>query len=136
MFHNTDDKGMGGAMSTTGDRVQGTWDTPENNMSWTGNFEYSHIQQAFAKNPDWTYQFDNATAGSYLWNKEKGLVLTYDSVEAVEAKSDYVEKGGLGGMFVWELSNDRSGELLKAMAGGKSDKVYGPGESIHMPSVD
>lgn len=104
-------------MSTEGNRIQGTWDTAENNMSWTGNFDYSHIQQAFANNSDWTYEFDNATAGSWLWNKEKNLVLTYDSVEAVQVKSDYAEAEGLGGMFVWELSNDRAGDLVSVMSG-------------------
>jgi chitinase len=117
MFYNTDGTGMGGNMSTEGNRIQGTWDTAENNMSWTGNFDYSHIQQAFANNSDWTYEFDNATAGSWLWNKEKNLVLTYDSAEAVQVKSDYAEAEGLGGMFVWELSNDRAGDLVSVMAG-------------------
>jgi len=122
MFYNTDKTGMGGNMTTEGNRIQGTFDTAENNMSWTGSFEYTHIQQAFAvNNSDWTYEFDNATAGSWLWNKEKDLVLTYDSVEAVQAKSDFVDTEKLGGMFVWELSNDRKGDLIRAMAGGGKD---------------
>ena len=136
MFYNTDGTGIGGAMEPNANFVEGTWDYQDVNITFTGNFDYTHIQQAFVEgnaSMDWTYEFDNVTASSYLWNKEKNLVLTYDSAQVMQIKSDYVDAEELGGMFMWDLSGDRYGELIDIMAGAEHDMEGGSWSSAVSP---
>ncbi|MUL40245.1 glycoside hydrolase family 18 protein [Streptomonospora sp. PA3] len=43
---------------------------------------------------------------------------SYDTPEVVRRKGDYVREYGLGGLMMWNLDMDPSGELVRAMAGG------------------
>ena len=49
-----------------------------------------------------------------LFNQSTGSWISYDDLESTKWKVGYIRKHRLRGIFFWELSKDRSGELLGA----------------------
>jgi len=61
------------------------------------------------------YWNDEAKA-PWLFDADKGLMITYDDPESLRAKADYVRTEGLGGAMIWELSgDDKESSLLGAI---------------------
>jgi len=75
-----------------------------------GTLDYAEIQQLVAKGipVDW----DDASRAPYLYDKDSGLFVSYDNGMSVTEKVELVAQKGLGGVFFWELSQDRGGELV------------------------
>ena len=46
-----------------------------------------------------------------------GVFLSYENAESVAAKAAYAAARNLGGIGIWELSQNRSGELLRSARG-------------------
>ena len=44
-----------------------------------------------------------------------GLWITYDDPQSMKAKTDFIKERGLGGAMFWELSNDRTYQLLDTL---------------------
>nr|WP_285895443.1 glycosyl hydrolase family 18 protein [Falsiruegeria litorea] len=61
--------------------------------------------------------YDEAADAAYVWNKQSGKLVTYDSPRSVIAKGQYVTASGLGGLFAWEIDAD-NGDILNAMHEG------------------
>ena len=51
----------------------------------------------------------------WFYNRKANTWVTYDDVEFVAAKTEYVRRHALGGAMIWELSGD-DGRLLKTVA--------------------
>jgi len=70
---------------------------------------------------EWTENFDDLAAAPYLLNADGPMFgfMTYDNPSSTSAKVNYaLSKHHLGGVFMWELSQDYNGHsqpLLKAM---------------------
>ena len=81
---------------------------------------YSQVE-SLLKAGDWIENFDDLAAAPYLLNADgpKFGFITYDNPSSTSAKVDYaLSKRHLGGVFMWELSQDYNGHsqpLLKAM---------------------
>ncbi|CAF4871587.1 unnamed protein product, partial [Rotaria sp. Silwood1] len=45
-------------------------------------------------------------------NPSTGLGITYDDVQSIDIKNNYIKQNNLGGGFFWELSSDRQAELI------------------------
>ncbi len=58
--------------------------------------------------------FVDEEAGA-AWTYDGDQWWTYDTPEVVELKGAYVRERGLGGLMVWNLDMDPSGELVRAM---------------------
>ncbi len=67
-------------------------------------------------NDAWVHRFDNDAKAAYATSGDQ--FLSYDSVESISHKADYVIKNGLHGMMCWEYGGDDSGILLDAMRKG------------------
>ncbi|HJO92524.1 MAG TPA: glycosyl hydrolase family 18 protein [Victivallales bacterium] len=57
------------------------------------------------------YYWDNIAQASYYINSN-GEFVSYDSLQAVEAKCKYINEQNLGGWFIWEFSGNRNAELI------------------------
>ncbi|AAQ91647.1 chitinase [Choristoneura fumiferana DEF multiple nucleopolyhedrovirus] len=83
--------------------VTGTWED--------GVVDYRQIKNELNK---YKYKFDTAAKASYVFNKDNGDLISFDSVDSVLAKTSYVDQNGLGGLFAWEIDAD-NGDLLNVM---------------------
>ncbi len=68
--------------------------------------------------------YDEFADAAYVWNRQSGTLVTYDSPRSVLAKGQYVTANGLGGLFAWEIDAD-NGDILNAMHEGLGG-VVGP----------
>ncbi|AAK85674.1 CHI [Epiphyas postvittana nucleopolyhedrovirus] len=83
--------------------VTGTWED--------GVVDYRQIKENIN---EYVYKFDKVAEASYVFNKNKADLITFDSVDSVLAKSRYVDQNKLGGLFAWEIDAD-NGDLLNTM---------------------
>jgi chitinase len=81
---------------------------------------YAQVEQ-FLASGDWTEYFDDLASAPYLLNPNASVYgfITYDNAASTAAKVHYaLNKRHLGGVFMWELSQDYNGReqpLLNAM---------------------
>mgnify|MGYP001996113581 FL=1 len=55
----------------------------------------------------------------YLYNPSTGIWISYDDVESMAIKTQYIVSEGLGGAMYWELSSDTAdAELLSVVYEG------------------
>jgi chitinase len=85
-----------------------------------------------------TEYYDAASGTAFSYDPAKQILNTYDSVQSVTEKCNYVKKNNLGGILVWEISGDTdinsNRSLLKTMYSIlKSGKSVTPVPSV--PSV-
>ena len=76
----------------------------------SGIFEYSDIKANYLA----TMQryWDSDAQVPYLYDRARGLFISYDDPQSIKIKADYINTMGLGGAMIWEVSNDRDAELL------------------------
>ena len=98
-----------------------------NGLYQKGKFKTSTGFRDFAKlytkkNGFQTFWDDQASA-PYLYNKEKGLFVTYDDERSLIQKVKYATTKGLNGIMFWELSHDvANGGLLDGIHKAKHSK--------------
>ncbi|WP_119395292.1 glycosyl hydrolase family 18 protein [Salinibius halmophilus] len=84
-----------------------------------GIVDYAYARQEWMSGPTtgkngWEYHYEPEYGAAWLYNPSNGQLVSFDSVESVKAKGDYVRQNGLGGLFMWEIDAD-NGELLNVM---------------------
>lgn len=105
-------RGWTGVSGYAGDNYfSGTADGPVPGTWENGVVDYRQINNELSK---YIYRFDAAAKAAYVFNKERGDLISFDSVDSVLAKNVYVQQNGLGGLFAWEIDAD-NGDLLNAM---------------------
>ena len=57
------------------------------------------------------------TRAPFLWNATTRSFISYDDPLSIREKTAYVRQNRLGGVMLWELSQDREGELRDAILG-------------------
>ena len=80
----------------------GTWEK--------GVLDYSDITANYL--PTMERHWDSAAQVPYLYDPVRKLWISYDDAESMTIKTDYIAAKGLGGAMIWEISGDRSYELL------------------------
>ncbi|MBN1409787.1 MAG: glycoside hydrolase family 18 protein [Spirochaetales bacterium] len=91
--------------------------------SWeAGVYDYTDIMKKF---PDAKIMWDDKAKAAYVLVKDKSadkddatlydVFITFDSTKSIETKCKYVNANGLAGIMFWELSGDRSNELVKTI---------------------
>lgn len=91
-FENTD--GLGKPYQGTG---QGTWEN--------GVHDFKKLPLPGAKEC-----CDDEAMGTYSYDEQKRILVTYDTVDCARKKAQWIQKQGLGGGMWWESSADRDGE--------------------------
>ncbi len=56
--------------------------------------------------------WDSSAQAPYLFNFYKGIFVTYDDEESVQAKCEYVKENNMAGVMFWEYSSDPKEYLL------------------------
>jgi chitinase len=79
-----------------------------------GSFDYKDLKQRYLSEPAYTRGWSVDARVPWLFNPETGIFITYDDPDSLSAKAGYVVDHGLGGVMIWELSQD-DGSLLEAL---------------------
>jgi chitinase len=82
----------------------GTWEN--------GIYDYDHLIKSFL--PKYTRYWDDASKVPFLFNPSTGIWISYDDLQSISLKNDYIKREQLGGAMFWELSGDRNAELVGA----------------------
>jgi hypothetical protein len=82
----------------------GTWEN--------GVFDYDHIKKSYI--PTYTRYWDDASKVPFLYNASTGIWISYDDLQSIGLKNDYIKQEKLAGAMFWELSSDRNSELIGA----------------------
>ncbi len=69
------------------------------------------------------YNSEGKLVGSYLYNKSKGIVITYDSTVAVKAKYEYASSIAGVGIMCWCYSEDTSDHVIDAISIAKRQLI-------------
>ncbi|KAJ1833600.1 hypothetical protein IWW55_002104 [Coemansia sp. RSA 2706] len=84
---------------------EGTWEA--------GSFDYKDLRtKHMLPGSNYTVHWDDAAKAPILYNADQRVMITFDDAVAVSWKADYALRRGLGGVMIWELSQDHQGELL------------------------
>jgi chitinase len=94
----------GFSQTTSSQLPTGTWEN--------GVFDYDHLKKSFISS--YTRYWDDKSKVPYLFNPSTGIWISYDDLESIKIKNDYIKQKKLGGAFFWELSCDRQAELIGA----------------------
>jgi chitinase len=80
-----------------------------------GSIDYRTIQTTYRNYPRY---WDDQAKVPWLYDPSSGIMISYDDAESLVIKTDYARAQKLGGMMIWELSQDDDQHtLLNAMAG-------------------
>lgn len=90
-----------------GTQEEGSWEK--------GVWDYKKLPR-----PGYEEVYDDECKAAYLYNKETKTLVTYDTVDVVKNKAQYVKQRNLGGGMWWESSADKQGDesLVKAFTEG------------------
>lgn len=64
------------------------------------------------------YYWDNECCAPYLFVEEDMMFITYENEKSIKEKCKYVDEEGLGGIMIWEIGEDETGTLMKAVNRG------------------
>jgi chitinase len=76
-------------------------------------WDYRELSKDYVDNRAKRYWHDEAKV-PWLFNARSGLMITYDDPESIGHKTRYAIDKNLGGVMIWELSED-DGSLIAAI---------------------
>lgn len=110
---------------------QGSWDAPSEatffggECGFSGSIGFSDLSQGVASNPHhlldindfsqlstaaksagWVRYWDQTALVPYLYNQNTRQFISYDDEESINLKVNYALQRELGGVMIWELSED------------------------------
>ncbi len=77
-----------------------------------GGLLYYRDLSTFINSPNYTRFFDKAAAAAWLYNEDARIAISYENVESLRRKLEYVKSMDLGGMMLWQLSYDDAAHTL------------------------
>ncbi|KAJ2004574.1 hypothetical protein GGI04_002557 [Coemansia thaxteri] len=82
--------------------------------SWEpGSFDYKALRRLhLLPNSTYSTHWDDAAKAPILYSHADRVMITFEDAMALSWKADYVLRRGLGGIMIWELSQDHGCELL------------------------
>jgi chitinase len=100
-------RGMSGVAAENHGLMQPS--TPGSNLTRT----YDQLLGALAQPGGWARHWDEQAQAPFLYDGT--TFISYEDEQSLRSKARYVLEHGLGGAMFWEYSNNRSGELLRAL---------------------
>ena len=78
---------------------------------------YKEIKESYLNRVgrDVTRYYDSTAHAYYLYDATNKVFISYDEVDAVKEKCDYVISNGYGGIMYWSYTDDLSGTLMNAL---------------------
>ena len=92
----------GFSQPSSGQLPPGTWEN--------GVYDYDDLKKNYL--PTYTRFWDDQSKVPFLFNKNNGIWITYDDLQSNTVKNNYILQENLAGAMFWELSGDRSVELI------------------------
>lgn len=81
-----------------------------------GQATYKEILEKYSAKQGFKRCWDDSAKAAYLFNEKTGVFVTLNDPEALKYEMEFVRKMNLGGVFLWEYTQDDKGVLL--------DKLY------------
>lgn len=79
--------------------------------------QYRSIASDYLTSPAYERHWHEEAGVPWLYDRERGVMLSYDDPESIGRKTDYLVQRGLGGAMFWELAGDDADwNLLSAIA--------------------
>jgi chitinase len=76
---------------------KGTWKTGS-------TIDYQGIENYYLGT--YTRYWNDEVKAAWLYNPDSGIMISYEDPQSLEAKADYVLANNLGGVMIWQLSQD------------------------------
>lgn len=76
--------------------------------------DYTELVENYINKNGFVRYYDDQAQAPYLFNGDR--FISYDDVQSVSAKCDYVNTNNCGGIFYWQHTYDKTGTLLDTMA--------------------
>jgi chitinase len=80
-----------------------------------GSATYSEIQTNIKRKPHYQYHWHPQARVPWLYSEKDDVFISYDDRHSIMEKTKYVDDNGFGGMMCWELSQDHTNTLVKAI---------------------
>ena len=77
---------------------EGTWEK--------GVIDYNDLYNKVQTDSNYQVYWDDASKVPYVHNAQTGFFSTYENVESMSLKLDYIKQNQLGGTFFWDASSD------------------------------
>ncbi|KAI8361166.1 glycosyl hydrolases family 18-domain-containing protein [Mortierella sp. GBAus27b] len=117
--------------------------TPDENCSegavYSGFWSWKEIRtNILTSNPTtpvsgWVRHWDNKTQTPWLFRSSDKMFISYDDIESLSIKVNYVKQNGLRGSMFWEMSYDYNSELVNVLNSARSPTT--PTTTISTSSV-
>lgn len=91
--------------SASNEPPNGTWGNG-------GDFDYTHLKQEIM--PFYERYWDDQAKVPFLFNRTTGHWISYEDLESLKWKTDYIKQHQLAGIFFWEITKDREADLISA----------------------
>ncbi|KAJ2696385.1 hypothetical protein FB645_006218 [Coemansia sp. IMI 203386] len=83
----------------------GTWEP--------GSFDYKALRTLhLVPGSNYTAYWDDNAKAPIMYSQEERVMITYEDAVSLSWKADYVMRRSLGGIMIWELSQDHHNELV------------------------
>jgi chitinase len=79
-----------------------------------GYYDYWDLVTRYIGKGDYQRHWNDEAKVPWLYSPSQKVFITYDDAESIGLKADYIAGKGLGGVMVWDLSND-DGSLLNTL---------------------
>ncbi len=90
-------------------------------QSYTGGagaLTFAAITTGYMSDPDFIQFWDSKAMAPYLWSSNDRIFITYDNDVSIKYKTEYIREKGIGGIMVWEYTQDYNNTLLGAITRG------------------
>jgi chitinase len=86
---------------------------PDGSKTAYRTISYTDIKNQYLNNPNITYVWDEDAKAPLLINDT--TFITFDDVNSIKAKCEYVKNNNLAGIMFWQYNHDETGDLLNAI---------------------
>jgi chitinase len=87
-----------------------------NGKRFTNGIDYRDLKNL--PPAEWKRFYDDEAHAPYLYNARNRIFISYDDARSLAAKIDLIKNRNLGGIMVWELTEDAGTELTDILLGG------------------
>jgi chitinase len=95
------------------------FDQKQSAQANAGEWPYRNVRARYLDSAAAPRFFDDVAKVPWIYDAKNKLMISYDDSESLRLKAEFVRKNKLGGVMIWELSQDDStSTLLKALRAG------------------
>jgi len=86
----------------------------------TGGYSYKAIADSISSNSFESF-WDSTALAPFIWRKKDSLFMTYENIESLKFKVNYVKNKKMGGIMFWQFNGD-NGDLLNTISKNLNSK--------------